>query len=618
MLFEKTTYLDNFPLNIRIASITEYPFHYHQDVEFIYVLKGEVHLKNVGQHYTLKEGDIFTNSGHEVHSLTATDKDNVVAVIQVSNRFFTQYFPALGKACFMSYVENDKSDNLHELRTMLLHILLDYTRRSFNYKNNCIDKMIDVIKYMNLHFNLFAFEDRVVVNFQNDNPVVVERISRIINYVYEHHASRITLEDLAEREHLSTFYISHLIRNYMGINFQEFLCFARAEMSEILLLETDAKVSVIAKDVGFSTTSYYEKFFKKWFGHTPSAYRTLYQSHILSNSRPARYEPLSENQAVSLIRQCLSAESDQEKSASVIDKLHLTVEVNEDTAPLREIHPDLEVVITPEDYQVMGEQLFSALHELNATRVIIAYRADDNESAVSLIENRLCFSGYQVSKVCDNGLSSGFSAGNDSIAAAVHLFGTYFQSKENRLHCRLRDQGSPSRMLKGEPACITSCMVPKPAFYAYRLLKNFKGKLLCCEKQFAVLKNDFPQHNSYTIVVVNGNEDIFSLSSRSAGVHEANDIINSFKDELNIDFTIPVEPGQYIVAKYVLSKANSIFTHMAHLGFPNDCPIPQGWMHMLNTQPSTQVNVREVAEELSISSMIKGAGVHVILVKKIE
>lgn len=81
MLFEKITYQDDFPINITIASIEEYPLHYHQDIEFVYVLKGEVTLKNGYCHYTLKEGDIFTNAGHEVHSLTSTGKENIVALI---------------------------------------------------------------------------------------------------------------------------------------------------------------------------------------------------------------------------------------------------------------------------------------------------------------------------------------------------------------------------------------------------------------------------------------------------------------------------------------------------------------------------------------------------------
>ncbi|QIB70076.1 AraC family transcriptional regulator [Aminipila butyrica] len=617
MLFEKTTYLDDFPIKIRIARVTEYPFHYHQDVEFIYVLKGEIALKNVCHHYLLKEGDIFTNSGHEVHGLTATDKENVVAIIQVSNRFFTQYFPTLGKACFMSYVNDDKYLKMDTLRKMLLHILLDYSRRSFNYKSTCIDQMIEVIKYLNQYFNLFAFEGEVVVNFQNDNSIAVERISRIINYVYANHASKITLEDLAEREHLSTFYISHLIRDYMGINFQELLCFARAEMSEILLLETDRKISAIARDVGFSTTSYYDKFFSKWFGHTPSEYRQLYMPHILSAARPARFELFSDNQAVSLIRRCMSAVSDQEKNASVINRLHLTVDVNPQTTPVMNIRHFLEVVITQEDYHIMGERLFNLLYDLNASKVILAFRQGDSETTTALIANRLSFIGYNVSTVCDNGLCCGSSAGYDSIVAAIHIFRTYFISKENNLHCKLRDQGDPSKILKGAPSCITSSLIPKPSFYAYRLLKNIKGKLLYWGKYYYVIKNDLSERDSYTLAVINYNDDIQNLYMRNAGAYEVNDIINSFKDELQVDFSIPVESGQYVIAKYALSNANSIFAHMSHLEFPEDFPLSEAWVHMLNTEPPAQVSIENVDDRLHITSTIKGTGIHIIVVEKV-
>ena len=618
MLLEKTTYLDDFPIKIRIAKVTEYPFHYHQDVDFIYVLKGEIWLKNVCHNYLLKEGDIFTNSGHEIHGMNATDADNVVAIIQVSNRFFTQYFPTLTKACFMTYVKNDKYLKLDTLRKMLLHILLDYSRRSFNYKSTCIDQMIEVIKYLNQYFNLFAFEDQVVVNFKNNNPVAVERISRIINYVYANHASKLTLKDLAEREHLSTYYLSHLIRDHMGINFQEFLCFARVEMSEILLLETDRKISTIAGDVGFSTTAYYNKFFSKWFGHTPQEYRERYTSNILSAARPERLELLSDNQAVGLIRRCLSAVSDQEKSASVINRLNLTVEVDPETPPVMNINHFLEVAITQEDYHIMGERLFNLLYDLNASRVIVVSRQGDSETTTALIANRLSFLGYEVSTVCDNGLCCGSSAGYDSIAAAIHIFRTYFISKENILHCRLRDQGEPSKILKGAPSCITSCLVPKPSFYAYRLLKNIKGELLYWGNYYYVIRNNLPGKDSYTLVVMNYNDDIRHLYTRNPSVYEANDIIRSFKHELHVDFSIPVESGQYVIAKYALSNSNSIFAHMSHLGFPEEFPLREAWVHMLNTEPQAQVSVENVDDKLNISSAIKGAGIHVFVVERVD
>ena len=184
MLFEKTIYENDFPINMRIMQVVEYPIHYHHDIEFVYVLKGEVRLKDVCSNYLLKEGDLFTINGHEVHGLTATDKDNVVAVIQISNRFFTQYFPSLGKACFMTGGKNDTHNKLDQLRKILLRILLNYSCKSFNYKNDCTYQMIDAVRYLNEHFNLFAFEGQDVLNFKSNNPVIVERISRIINYVY--------------------------------------------------------------------------------------------------------------------------------------------------------------------------------------------------------------------------------------------------------------------------------------------------------------------------------------------------------------------------------------------------------------------------------------------------
>lgn len=618
MLFEKTTYLDDFPINIRIVSITEYPLHYHKDVEFVYVLKGEVRSKCVCSHYLLKEGDIFTNNSREVHSLTATEQDNIVAIFQISTRFFTQYLPTLHKACFMTYIKNNKDPKLDTLRKMLLHILLNYERKSFNYKNTCICQMIEVIRYLNQNFNLFAFEGDLVVNFKNDNDVIADRVSRIINYVYENHSSKITLKELAEKEHLSTYYLSHLIRDNMGISFQEFLCFARVEMSEIPLLQSSRRISQIAKDVGFSTTSYYEKFFIKWFGHTPEEHRTLFLPHVLSSEKPEILEPLSEAQTISLLKRCLSTVSDYESSASVIDSLHLKVDVIPEITPIRNILPDLEVMITHEDYHMMGDRLFNMLYQLKASKVALAVRKEDSETTTTLITNRLAFSGYEVSVHFENSLDCRSSSGHDSIAAAIQIFQRFFSTKENSLHCRLRDQGDASTILKGESGLLTSGLIPKPSFYACRLLQNIRGDLLYWGKYYYIIRNITEKQVSYIIVVLNYNHEIQRLCERCTGIFEANDTINTFRDELNIDFSLPVSEGKYIIAKYELTNTNSIFAHMAHLGFPVQIPLTDEWIHLLSTEPQTQVYMDSIEDKLSLSVSIAGTGINIIAINKAE
>ena len=92
MLLQTITYPDDFPINIRIAEIKNVPLHYHSDIELVIVLSGEIHLTNGYGSFTLTEGEIFTNNGNEIHSIEAQVEENLVAIIQISNSFFTKYF----------------------------------------------------------------------------------------------------------------------------------------------------------------------------------------------------------------------------------------------------------------------------------------------------------------------------------------------------------------------------------------------------------------------------------------------------------------------------------------------------------------------------------------------
>lgn len=616
MLFETITYPYDFPINIIMAEVTEYPIHYHRDIEFIYVLSGEVRLKNVCHNYILKEGDLFTNSGNEIHGLNAGSNKNVIAIIHISNRFFTQYFPDLPKSCFMTYSKNDRSPHMQELRRMILNILLDYSKKGFNYKSNCVNQMLNIIEFLNAHFNLFSFKGSDVVNFRNNNPVVVERISRITNYIYANHSRNITLDELAKIEHLSTFYLSHFIREHIRLSFQEFLSFARVEMSEIPLLETEKKISVIARESGFSTTSYYEKFFSKWFGHTPAEYRSIYSPRILSESRPTKYQLLPDNVSINLIRRHMSAAIDQEKSASRISNLSLSVKIDPGIGPLTQIQKSLDILITQDDYKLLDERLFSLLHELNATRVTLIAHRDDNEASVSLLVNRLNFIGYDVHIEHDYKQASDSSYGYDSIAASINILKAHLSSGDTFLRCELRDQGNISEVLKGNLSCMTSSLIFKPSYHAYRLLKNISGNLICSGKYYYVIKSIANKKDSYTIVIMNYNDEIENLCARSTGIYETNEIINSFRDELNVDFSIPVDAGEYVIAKFALSADNSILTYMSHLKFAKTFPLPESWIHLLNTEPLSQLQTETVSEEINISSTIKGAGIHVILVER--
>ena len=87
MLREKIFYKDELPVSVITANIVDYPFHFHDDMEIVYVLSGSIILKSGYYTYTLKQGDMFILNDRDMHSLERTDEDNMVMMLQMDLSF---------------------------------------------------------------------------------------------------------------------------------------------------------------------------------------------------------------------------------------------------------------------------------------------------------------------------------------------------------------------------------------------------------------------------------------------------------------------------------------------------------------------------------------------------
>ncbi len=76
-------------------------------------------------------------------------------------------------------------------------------------------------------------------------------MSRISHYLYDNYSRKLTLSEIAEKEHLSVYHLSHIIKQSTGLSFKELLSFIRVEESEKHLLGSDMSVIRIAEAVGF-------------------------------------------------------------------------------------------------------------------------------------------------------------------------------------------------------------------------------------------------------------------------------------------------------------------------------------------------------------------------------
>ena len=99
------------------------------------------------------------------------------------------------------------------------------------------------------------------------------KYEEITAYLKTHYMEDLTLTGVAALYGLSPNYFSTLFKKMSGSNFISWLTKLRIEKAKRLLMETDLTIRDIAGQVGYYSTSFFIRSFKKIEGRTPSEYR---------------------------------------------------------------------------------------------------------------------------------------------------------------------------------------------------------------------------------------------------------------------------------------------------------------------------------------------------------
>jgi ligand-binding sensor protein/AraC-like DNA-binding protein len=139
--------------------------------------------------------------------------------------------------------------------------------------DNCIKK----------HLNFIVFNESTTAEQEKAKPASYDaKIKKALRYIDSHFSEELRLEDIAAHVYLSPYYFSKLFKKQLGIGFTAYVTQQRMNNAKQMLQHSDWSIASIAKNLGFSQTSYFCKVFRQTFQISPQMYRDMQGSNHLA------------------------------------------------------------------------------------------------------------------------------------------------------------------------------------------------------------------------------------------------------------------------------------------------------------------------------------------------
>lgn len=249
-------------------------WHWHTEVEFVFIEKGTAEFLVGSGRYVLTEGmGIFINS-QVIHRFEASESVIIPNIV-----FSPSLLSAEDSLIYRKYIQPLLDSSIECLifspevpwQKEVLKNLLSV----FDVQNT---ERIGEIKTVELLLKIWEtiYEN---ANISESIPVAKAaahtqaQLQIMMQYIHKNYSEHITLADIAQTVSVSKSSALNIFNKYLRISPVNYLINYRLKCAAKLLASTDSNIYTIASNTGFENTGYFCRSFKELFGVTPSEYR---------------------------------------------------------------------------------------------------------------------------------------------------------------------------------------------------------------------------------------------------------------------------------------------------------------------------------------------------------
>lgn len=249
--------------------------HGHKEREIVIILEGSIWINIDGEKSLLFKNDIVVMNNYQLHSFETNNEKCLILALQIDSKVFSQILCNFENRLFEQNILQN-ANNTSYVKSLIIELSYFYFAKIENYELKCMSLLTDLL-FVLLHI----LPNHIISEKENKTMrYTAKRLNRISNYIEENYCDRITLSEIAGQEHLSVYYLSHFIKNSIGISFQEYLNSVRFDHAFQLLVNTDLGVVDICMQTGFSNSRYLNNMIREKFGCETKEFRKKHIYHI--------------------------------------------------------------------------------------------------------------------------------------------------------------------------------------------------------------------------------------------------------------------------------------------------------------------------------------------------
>lgn len=249
-------------------------WHWHTELEFVYIESGTVTFWIGEKCFVLSEGNgVFINS-RILHRFQSSDRAVVPNFLCMPD-FISPEDSLIYSKYIQPIISSSLTFQVFYKEVSWQAKVLEIIKKIISVQNQeTVRELATSALVQEIWLNLYEHVNiKDTDTYSHSSASSQARLQLMMQYIHQNYRSNISLDSIADYAMLSKSTVLNYFRKYLHTTPINYLISYRLNEAAVLLRKTEKKIITISNETGFNNVDYFCKLFKKHYHLTPTEYR---------------------------------------------------------------------------------------------------------------------------------------------------------------------------------------------------------------------------------------------------------------------------------------------------------------------------------------------------------